>query len=45
MAEERKSQKNRASVPWPFRNNKDKNCAMCDKKFGIFDKKRICWDC
>ena len=43
MAEERKS--NRASVPWPFRKNKDKNCNMCDKKFGIFDKKRICWDC
>lgn len=43
MAEDRKS--NRASVPWPFRKNSDKFCNMCDKKFGIFDKKRVCWEC
>lgn len=36
---------NKASTMWPFRKNDDKNCANCGKKFGFFDKKRVCWNC
>ena len=37
--------KNKAETPWLLRDNKDTNCADCNKKFGVFDKKNICWDC